>query len=241
MPSALLLCMLVAGPWRWFTIRPLPLAVELLVSICLIAPALYAAGHIPLQNRYFNLFLLLLLIATALRFFPLARMVKPLNRYGIGLALVSLLAVELFPFRPAFGLFRPLWSDLGVRQNNLPVAGVINPVTLGGGEELMLAGEMLKRSGVHLRPEGIRLYHNHYGAWLGEKRGVTVLDMADHSTALSYTGRDYYIVDRLSVVQDWLTFPGAIEPDFTIAARGYIQAWVYRGNDLAKKGFTFRQ
>jgi hypothetical protein len=90
------------------------------------------------------------------------------------------------------------------------------------------------------RPGGIRLYHNHYGAWLGNNCGIAILDMADHTVPLTYTGRDYYIVDRLSVVQGWLAFPSEIAPEFTIHTRGFAQAWVYRGDELAKQGFSFR-
>jgi hypothetical protein len=131
-----------------------------------------------------------------------------------------------------------VWSDFGAHQNNRPEAGVINPVTLGGGEELMLAGETLKQSGAAPQPEGIRLYHNHYGAWLGNRDAIAIFNMADHAVPLTYTSRDYYIVDRLSVVQGWLAFPEGIEPAF--AARGFGQAWVYRGDVLAKQGFSFR-
>jgi hypothetical protein len=240
MPSAMLICMLIAGPWRWFKNKPLPLAFEFLAAFCLTAPAFYALGHIPLQNRYFNLFLLLLLLVTMLRFIPVLRIVKPLFRYGIGLAFIVSLFLELLPFRPAFGLFRPIWSDFGARQDNRPAAGVINPTTLGGGEELMLAGETLKQSGIARQPGGVRLYHNHYGAWLGNRHGIAIFDMSDHTVPLTYTGRDYYIVDRLSVVQGWLAFPDGIDSAFAVAARGFTQAWVYKGDVLAKQGFSFR-
>jgi len=103
----------------------------------------------------------------------------------------------------------------------------------------MLAGEKIKRMFTGPERKNIRLYHNFYGAWIGNQGNISVLDMADHTVPLSYTGRDYYIVDRLSVVQDWLAFPGGITPRFTIGARGFAQAWVFRGDDLAMVRFAF--
>jgi hypothetical protein len=239
MPATLMTLLLIVIPLRLYKKKPVPLAFELMFSVCLIAPALYTLAQIPIQNRYFNLFLLLMLMYALLNAVPLLSRLKPWSVRLLGLAALILMAIELYPFRPAFEMFRPIWSDIGATQDGKPAAGVINPIGNGGGEEVMLAGEKIKRMYTGPERKNIRLYHNFYGAWLGDRGGISVLDMADHSVPLSYTGRDYYIVDRLSVVQDWLAFPDKITPRFTIGARGFAQAWVFRGDDLARVRFTF--
>jgi hypothetical protein len=239
MPATIMALLLIVVPLRLIKKETVPLAFELMFSVCLAAPALYALAQIPMQNRYFNLFLLLVLIYALLNAVPLLSSLKPRIARLVALVALVLMAAELYPFRPAFEMFRPIWSDFGVYRNSRPVAGAVNPVGLGGGEEVMLAGEKIKRMYTGPERKNIRLYHNFYGAWLGDRGGISVLDMADHTVPLSYTGRDYYIVDRLSVVQDWLAFPDAINPRFTIGARGFAQAWVFRGDDLAGVRFVF--
>ncbi|MBN1128127.1 MAG: hypothetical protein JXA71_04040 [Chitinispirillaceae bacterium] len=239
MPTALVVVALAAGPWRLFRRAPLSLAFELVFFVCLLSPALFAFGQVPLSNRYFNLFILLMLMVTLMRYVPVCARLAPRCRYGVAVFFLALLALELFPFRPSFGLFRPIWSHAPAYEEARPSAGRISPVGHGGGEEVMLAGEKIRRLFAGERLDRLNLYHNFYGAWLGDHHGIRVIDMSDRSARLKYTDSDYYIVDRLSVVQDWLAFPEGIEPEFTIAARGFVHAWVFRGDRLAAGRMEF--
>lgn len=239
MPATMMAILLTVIPLRLYKKETVPIAFELMFSLSLVSPALYALAQIPILNRYFNLFLLLMLMYALLNAVPPLSRLKPRSARLVALAALMLMAVELYPFRPAFEMFRPIWSHSNAGLAGEPAAGVINPVGNGGGEEVMLAGEKIKRMFTGPERKNIRLYHNFYGAWIGNQGNISVLDMADHTVPLSYTGRDYYIVDRLSVVQDWLAFPGGITPRFTIGARGFAQAWVFRGDDLAMVRFAF--
>ena len=57
-----------------------------------------------------------------------------------------------------------------------------------------------------------------------------------------YTNNDYYIFSRNGVsCYPYIPFPSGVKPLFTVADRGFVKAWVFRGNDLAAQGFALNE
>jgi hypothetical protein len=50
-----------------------------------------------------------------------------------------------------------------------------------------------------------------------------------------FTHSDYYIINRISVMAERTTMIDGIEPLFTLSYRGFVQAWIYRGDQLKPK------
>jgi len=78
----------------------------------------------------------------------------------------------------------------------------------------------------------VRLHCSYYGDWLLRRSPIEILSL-DSPRNLRLSDRDYYLFNRSSVLMgDW--FPVGAEPLFTISFRGFTQAWVFRGDRLAR-------
>ena len=76
------------------------------------------------------------------------------------------------------------------------------------------------------------------GLWLPGPSKIQLDFFVNKKDAPPLDNKSFYIVDRLYLIQDVYNIP-QIEPDFTIAYRGYALAWIFRGDRLAASGYTF--
>lgn len=211
---------------------------SIVTGASILIPALYGFTLTPVLNRYFNLFLYTVMAFTLFDFFSLTDNIRNKSRVVIYVAAASVLLLETASFRNNMPLFRPFWSSYPKNYMKMPVPGVNNPWSLGGGEELFLAGrKILKNHGSE--KDSIRIYFNHYRGWIGPPRNVELIDMSKTRKAYRYTSDDYYVVNRLALTQGWSVFPYGHKPEFTVSLRGFVCAWVFRGDKLRKSGFSF--
>nr|CAI78697.1 hypothetical protein [uncultured Gammaproteobacteria bacterium] len=234
-----------------------PAFLEFMMFISLLAPLAYATSQTPALNRYFNMFILIIALVTAVRLSEsLAKIRKPARTVIITLLFI-IAAVEIYPFRPLFGSFRPFWYNLPENMSRHQVFPT-KPVWTGWGEEVMLAGKKIKQNYLKGDTRQATLYFNFIGDWVRKDDNITVTSVmtriadakymqvkdslihanAVHDDTLSYTSRDFYIINRQGLLYQ-KDIPETINPLFTIGFRGFTQAWVYRGDQLAATGFTF--
>jgi hypothetical protein len=213
----------------------------LIFWMSLLSPVFFAVTQMPPAGRYFNLFLYLLVLIALLRTF------NGVRRAGVkraAAAVAALLLVwEVLAFRPLFGAFAPVWAHETDKQFHTAAApgrlGAIMRWT-GWGEEVMLAGRRIEDRCRPAGCDGIRLYWAYPGSWLqpaaiarGRIAAIT------GPAAPAYNQQEYFVVNRSAVIQKMVVFPEGVDPVDTIDFRGYIQAWIFRGDDLRKAGFQF--
>jgi|GEM_PF-2802022 len=221
--------------------------IELLIS----ATLLVMLGHMftlaPIHHRYINIWLFLFVLAVSVRVIEAVSRLKPIQQYACSAAFALLLALEVFPFRPLYAPFRPFWSHYD--DSDVPVAGKINPSWMGWGEEVMLAGQIIREQcrnnnnivdGVPC--QDITLYSVYPGEWIDENLIIQTVPFwkLTPEEELSYTDGDYYLINRSTAIQLACPFPFGIEPAFVISFRGYTQAWVYQGSRLRDAGLELR-
>jgi hypothetical protein len=149
--------------------------------------------------------------------------------------MMLLLVIEIFPFRPIYGAFRPLWSNYSDNFNKNPIIGQINTAWLGWGEEGFLLGKQIEK---RLAPqllktgESIHIYQVYSGVWLVPPNFIQSETRSDQP---KLTKSDYYIINRSSIVQGYSSPFKDLEPILVLSYRGYIQAWLYRGDQLKSK------
>jgi hypothetical protein len=239
-----------------------PLSISLFLTVGLAFPLAFGLLQVPVGSRYLSLGLFTMAMAITLwmgRFLaPLAQW-KQLTAAGV---VAGLLVLEVVPFRPVYGAFRPIWSNEDATASMLPAPGRNNPSWLGWGEEAMLAGrEVLSRcaSGTATGEPAqncasLRLHLAYPGYWLVERPDVRQVLMGEFMKGMShrgmldelfvkddfqYTAQDYYILNRASIVQQAWKFPTAVPPDFVVEFRGFVEAWVFRGDRLQAANFHF--
>lgn len=202
---------------------------------CLFAPLLYGLSQTPVANRYFNLFIFLPLAVLSLGLHRALDRLSPRSRIVAVAAVVLGLVAEIAPFRPVHVTFRPWWSNYPRKYQRQPIVGRQNPWGVGWGEELLLAGrKVAAATGDRLT----RVYYHYYGQWISHGPSMRLIDVTEPGSQLAYTENDYYVFNRLSVTQGWLPFPRDIEPLMTVSFRGFVQAWIYRGDQLRRAGFS---
>jgi hypothetical protein len=217
--------------------------IELSYTGALVAPFLFGMLQIPIGNRYFNLFILIAILRWSGDFLRLLPRI-PIRKAAIAsAACCAVLVAEALPFRPLYGAFRPLWSNYSAAYNKNPSRGIVNPSWMGWGEEVMLAGKkirnMMKAQG-NGTLDDVRIYHNYFGEWLFRKNKASLLLMDTlESKDYRYSGNDFYILNRMAISISELPFPETTTPVFSVSYRGFTEAWVFRGSDLAKNNFHF--
>ena len=264
-PSAYWLCfiaLLFIRRYRRGEIN-IDLGVEILLTTTLLLPLVFALCQIQVANRYLNLALFLLALIISVKTTE-SLVANSLKKGTVFLAFFAIiLALEVLPFRPVYAAFRPIWSHYP--DSVTPVVGKINPSWIGWGEELMLAGQILEKhhdlasnsqnSGVP--PRALNLYTVYPGEWLTTNKKIKTsllplplgiekipktMQMNDSlSTDGSlYTESDFYVINRSSIVQRYCDFPTEVKPSFVISFRGFIQAWVFRGNQIKEAGYRLK-
>ncbi len=213
---------------------------EAMFTGALLIPLLYGMLQIPCGNRYLNIFLLIVNIKLLYDFFD--TMNDGVQPKIIAIVLVVFLMAEVYPFRPLFGSFRPVWSNYPVAYNTTPSKAVLNPWWMGWGEEVFMAGKQLEKYYKKDNPllAGITLYHNYLGEWLYKENNLRLVQL-DSTSAPSYTKNDFYLLNRMGITSSRLNFPDGVKPFGTISFRGFIQGWVFRGSDLDAAGFRFKE
>lgn len=230
----------------------LPVRPELDVALLgsLLAPAAIGLQQVPVGHRYMNIMLLLTVIIVLVKFVDAVEFADKvvidqravLAAAGLGLALLLL---EVAPFAPLYAAFRPIW--LNYAHPDWPVAGEMNASWVGWGEELMLAGKRLQAECVR-SPDGrlagvpcaeVTVYTVYPGVWLEPAKRIRSEQWQAVRGREPLTSADYWVFNRSAAVQAFLLMPDGITPEFTVAFRGFVQAWVFRGDRLAEAGYRF--
>ncbi|HEX2171983.1 MAG TPA: hypothetical protein VHL09_06010 [Dehalococcoidia bacterium] len=163
------------------------------------------------------------------------------------------LVVEVAPFHPTYGPFRPFWSDYGPQYNATALdPGRLNPWWLSWGEEVgLLAPDVQRRC--QAGPEGatggpavdrcdqtfLTLGSTATSDWLDQARRIEIVRRDTDLPHSRYTADDYFVIGRHCFVVECANFPVGIEPEQVLAFRGYVQAWLYRGDRLYEQGFRW--
>ncbi len=215
---------------------------DVLLLAALLVPLAYAVIRMPFGHRYMNFALLVwaaVVIASWLRIVD-DRTTRWKNT--VGLLFSAAITLEVLPFAPAYFAFRAIWSPHAYPDALVPEVGRLNPTWLGWGEETMLGGELLSRwvreGRVPAAPPPT-LYVAYYAAWLNPSSNVMVKPLGKNIRAIRYEADEYFLVNRSAYVQNARTFPRDVQPEAVIDFRGYVQAWIFRGDRLKAAGFQF--
>jgi hypothetical protein len=222
---------------------------DVVLLIALAGPLGIALILVPLGHRYMNVLLMIAAVCILAKFIDAAQglSAKRPSAWGIaafGVVLAALMLYEVVPFGPFYAAFRPLWLEYADPIS--PVKGKINPSWLGWGEETMLAGTRLESDcrqsaggQLHGVPcNEITLYSIYPGAWIEPDKQIKSVSCCRPGEQ-PMTNADYYVINRSAAVQGY-PFPYEVEPEFVIAFRGFVQAWVFRGDRLAAAGFALQ-
>ncbi|MBN1758529.1 MAG: hypothetical protein JW863_09440 [Chitinispirillaceae bacterium] len=214
---------------------------DLFTVIFLTVPLLYGALQIPLFPRYFNVFLAGIAVSGAASLLSVKQLPSGWRAGVAGGVIIIGLYAEIVPFQPIGAAFRPVWSNYSRRFNHDPGFGSVTPWYPGWGEELYQAyRKIIEEEKPGKRP--ICLYHNFPAALIRPPSTVVTSAMPKGHGQLPYRygEHDYYIISRNGVsAYPYIPFPEGVPPLFTLADRGFVKAWVYRGSDLRKAGYNF--
>ncbi len=207
---------------------------NLILLMIFLLPLVYAITSTPVSNRYFNIFLLVVILIVGLTFNSfLSHFNKLTQKLLIALFAVFLMA-EVLPFRPVFGAFRPIWSTYPDNYLKNPIVGQLNPWWVGWGEELFLAGKKIETMIEEPTGNKINLHRFYPGGWINMPKGFNA--QYNFPNIGGFTHSDYYIINRISVMAERITMiDDNIKPLFTLSHRGFVQAWIYRGDQLKHK------
>ena len=203
---------------------------NLVLLMIFLLPFIYAITNTPASHRYFNIFLLIVILVIGLLFNSSLSYFNKLKQRLLIFLFAVFLTIEILPFRPVFGAFRPIWSTYPDTYLKSPVVGQSNPWWVGWGEELFLAGKKIETMIKEPTKNQINLYTFYPSVWINMPNYFNIRYFPD----IGFTNSDYYIINRASVFQDGLVIKD-IEPLFTLSYRGFVQAWVYRGDQLRYK------
>lgn len=226
-------------------------ATQVMLLIGAAFPLIYgmldAPYSMPPSARYFNigvfLFVIGLLVWSSGLFEKLARYSPAIT----ALYLVLLVA-EVLPFRPLHIPFRAVWFNLP-DSNEEVQSGTVDPVWSGWGEDIAFVGEWMAAqcdsSGEDRPPSDelseqacseIKLWAVYPGLWIAWDTPIQ-RPLLYHDP-MTYTAYDYYVYNRSAITTGRELEPEGIEPIYTLRYRGYVQAWVYQGDDLLRAGYT---
>ncbi len=245
-PTVLLILLFVAAVARirnggTFPDRQLQRAMDLLAILFLSAPLLFGIAQIPQYSRYLNLFILGCLVTALPDILPL--LIRPMKKStGIVASFIVVLLIEIAPFQPLQDTFRPVWSNYSLRFMEQPNFGSVAPWYPGWGEELFESFRILLQKG-EIGTEPVRLYHNFPAALIRPPATVVTSAMPKGQGTLPFRFQenDFYIFSRNGIsTYTYLPFPENTKPLFTIADRGFVNAWVFRGSDLERAGYPVR-
>jgi hypothetical protein len=222
---------------------PAPWSTDLLLATALLVPLAWAALNMPFGHRYLNFALLLLTLAVLVALLKSVATWKRWQRLTVAGSIALATLLEVLPFAPAYFAFRPIWSPHAYPDAQVPIPGRLNPTWLGWGEETMLCANMLQRQiadgRIEISGQPVVLYVAYFCDWLNPSPRLDVRPLAEHMAELQYSPTEYYLLNRSAVVQRMWAFPDNTTPEFVLSYRGYVQAWVFRGDKLRAAGFAF--
>ena len=227
---------------------------DIAIIVSLIFPTFMAVNSSWLYNRYYNIFTYLLCLYTLILAFKL---ISIINRNRIKLAVVIVIwlgfALEVLPYRPAYGFFSPFWSnaDETVRvelgRSTLRFVG-------WSLEHEPAQSKIYSRCKVQGNCSKIRIFNDYGGTWLGtndNKPSWQIFNLVTQGfgvpstiQANGYSENDYFVITRIGLYNPFgnpreRMVPPEIKPDFLIKSGRLITAWVYRGDELNRNGFSF--
>lgn len=217
---------------------------EIILFFMLLTPLLYGLTQIPVSLRYFNLWLFLLVMTMLIDVTSQVQLGRQKKYIFI---IILLLIIEIYPFRPLMAPFRPFWH-FASSIDNIPRPGRLTSAPWWGwGEEQMLAAKEIEKDAArHNYSENLIIYCNYPGKYLriNDKKITVYCPDWWHekfpTPEAKYTKNEYFLLSRIGCILEYPPFfPEGIEPLFTIKFRGYIQAWVFRGDLLSAAGFKF--
>jgi hypothetical protein len=243
LPTVLVVLALLLVLFRFRRAATAPWVLDLMVAAALIVPLGWALCNMPFGHRYLSFGLLPLALGV------LVLLLKSTTGWTSGQRAVATVAValavllEVAPFAPAYFAFRPLWSPHDYPDAQIPIPGRLNPTWLGWGEETMICGQMLQqRISTSSAPAGRQapvLYVANCCDWLTPHPALEVRPLVWYIDRLKYDDTEYYLLNRSCIVQrNWL-FPQRAAPEFVLSYRGFVQAWVFRGDKLRAAGYRF--
>lgn len=220
---------------------------EIIFLVVLIMPLLFAITNTPVLSRYFNIFIFLVILVAGLE---LSRLLSHYNHFIKGIVLVTvltLLTLEVLPFRPLFGYFRPVWSIYSEGTDKQHPFAAEGRWASGWGIETFLVGKKIERmvaSGQIKATNAIRIYHINGGDWIDSSNVVKAIYNWDQlepemRKPNKLTKSDYLVISKSSVALNVTKIFKDIKPFLVLSYRGYIQAWVYRGDQLKNKDVVF--
>jgi hypothetical protein len=215
---------------------------DLLLLLAPLVPGAYALLSMPFGHRYMNFALLLLAVAVIASYLKAIEAGQRWWHKAVAGLVGVAITLEVLPFAPAYFPFRPIWSPHAYPDALVPEVGRLNPTWLGWGEETMLGGELLAqwvRTGrIPATPRPV-LYVAYYAPWLNPSSAVEVKSLTEHAREIRYADNEYFLVNRSTYVQNARAFPAGVPPEDVISFRGYVQAWIFRGDKLKAAGFRF--
>jgi hypothetical protein len=223
-------------------------ALDLALLVGLLGPLPVGLLLVPPSHRYLNVMILITALAILAKCLDSLRMLPTdlaSQRWVLGLSTLGALGLllEVAPFGPLYAAFRPIWANYADPAQ--PIVGKANASWVGWGEEVMLAGKRLEAECLQssdglldgVACSDITLHSIYQGGWIVAQAPIkSKLCCTPGQQPLS--NADYYLINRASVVFGF-PFPYGIEPDFVVDFRGFVQAWVFRGDHLAAGGYRF--
>lgn len=223
---------------------------DISMFIALLFPLLSALTKSPIANRYFNIFLVILVINILYNVYKYFVTILPKNKnIAFSVLLCAGLIAEIWPFKPLYGAFRPIWSEPSNRYKNSYEVGEPDISWTGWGEEMMIVGERIwAKCKLDNSCKDTRIFFNFAGKWNLMANGIYIplhfkyvnTFIPTSEQAGGYDENDYFIVNRSALISKVpKNFPNDMVPYDTVNYRGYIQAWVFRGDQLNEKNFSF--
>jgi len=215
---------------------------EVLILLTALTPLLVSLINGPLLHlpRYSAILLFGIQLIVLIELISHFDRIKTAYKAVLTTGFVALLLIEVLPFAPLYGgPFRPIWM-LPPRQDSV-AEGQMLPVWQGWGEETMIASMYLQELPQCRRGCVV------YSVWSGDYLNVTSENRVvsipfwtvDKDTSLTYDANSFFVVNRASLLIGDHTLPGDANPILTLKYRGYAQAWVFAGDDLANANFSF--
>lgn len=184
---------------------------EMIALLMLIVPLFYVITSTPVINKYFNLFLFLVILFAGLGLTTVVTNYSSLTKSVVLLVFTLTMVTEILPFRPVYDSFRPIWSNYPDEYNKKPIIGKISPWFSHGGEMFQLCKKIEKKiTEAQIKTDKVvNIYWPGSGEWIEFNKHIKS-DSFFMSKMFDDLG--YYKIDGKMVT----TFPRLKESDFVV-------------------------
>lgn len=232
---------------------------DIAVMASLAFPTLLAIKSSWLYNRYYNAFTYLLCIYVLVN--VITFLLPKIKSIKIQSAVVFIIIlgffIEIIPYRVAYGYFRPIWSQAGeYEKNNVETGRQFLAFSGWSLEHAATQSKIYEICKQEKNCSEVRIYSDYAGYWLGSAHSLSTWEVFNFngdsysipqaSVIGGYKNTDYFVLTRIGLYNALgfgnlrtMLVPKEVVPVFTIKVRGFIIAWVYRGDELKKQGFSF--